>query len=587
MKKHLLLYFFVTLAFYSRSQCVSAFYDGFESGSYTPTWTLGTGLSSASVTSGSAYSGNFKVEGIGGTSTHLTGLSTSFAAATPNYMSWAVYPTGTVATNYVVAGDNAVTATNCMMFCYWQGGNNIRFVSSSTQIYTCTPNAWYFIELKNINFTTHVFDIYINNVLIVTSFPFRSASVNSLTRVHLYNFSSGTGIWDDVKVGNGFSASALTNSISCFGGSNGSATVSVVGGTAPYSYTWTSPAVSTTSVASNLTIGNYTCTVSDGTCTAVSSILINQPGQIAISATQTNVNCFNSCNAIASAVVTGGVGPYTYSWSPSGGPANVSANLCAGSYTCLVTDANGCPMAQSYNIIQPTQLLVTTAQTNITCVNPVGSATANVTGGSGPPYTYTWSPTGGNAAVASPLSPANYTCTIVDANLCAVMSTVNIVSNTTAPSVSIAGTSVICTGQTATLVASGANTYSWNTSATSNSIAVSPTVNTTYTVTGTNTTNGCVATATVTQNVSLCTGLNALANNVSQAINVYPNPNNGKFNILFAENGKYNLINAFGQIVKEINLTETVNNSVEFSGLASGIYYIAGNNVKIKIIVTN
>ncbi len=512
-------------------------------------------------------------------------MSTAFAAATPNYMSWAVYPTGTGATNYVVAGDNAVTATNCMMFCYWQGGTNIRFVSSSTQIYNCTPNAWYFIELKNINFTTHVFDIYINNVLIATAFPFRSASVNNLTRVHLYNFNSGTGIWDDVKVGNGFSASALTNSISCFGGSNGSATVSVVGGTAPYTYSWASPAVSTTSIASNLTIGSYTCTVSDGTCTAVSSMVINQPAQIAISATQTNVSCFNACTAIASAVVTGGVGPYTYSWSPSGGPANVSANLCAGSYTCLVTDGNGCPMSQAYTISQPTQIVSTINQTNITCVNPVGSATANVSGGSGP-YTYSWSPTGGNAAVASPLSPANYTCTIVDANLCAAMSTVNIVSNTTAPSVSIAGTSVICTGQTATLVASGANTYTWNTSSNASSIAVSPTVNTTYSVTGTNTTNGCVATATVTQNVSLCTGLNTLANNSSPAINVYPNPNNGKFTIVFAENGKYNLINALGQVVREINLNDN-NSSVEFYGLASGIYYITGNSVKIKVIVTN
>lgn len=587
MKKHLLLYLFVALTFYSRSQCVSAFYDGFESGSYTPTWTLGAGLSSASVTTGNPYAGNFKVEGIGGTNAHLTGLSTAFTAATPNYMSWAVYPTGTVATNYVVAGDNAVTASNCMVFCYWQGGTNIRFVSSSTQIYSCTPNAWYFIELKNINYTTHVFDIYINNVLIVTSFPFRSPTVNNLSRVHLYNFNSGTGTWDDVKVGNGFSASALTNSVSCFGGSNGSATVSVSGSPGPYTYTWTSPAVSTTSVASSLTFGTYTCSVSDGVCTASTSISINEPSQILVSATQTNVNCFSACNAVANAVVTGGVGPYTYSWSPTGGPASMATNLCAGNYTCFVTDANACTTTQAYTISQPAQLLVTTGQTNIDCVNAIASATANVTGGSGPPYTYSWSPTGGNAAVASPLSPANYTCTITDANLCTVISTVNIISNTTAPSVSIAGPSVICTGQTATLVASGANTYTWNTSSNASSIAVSPTVNTTYTVTGTNTSNGCVATATVTQNVSLCTGITTFANNASQSINVYPNPNNGTFNILFTDNGKYNLVNAFGQVVREIILNQTSNNTVEFSGLASGIYYIAGNNVKIKIIVTN
>lgn len=510
MKKNLLLFLFIAVTFYSKSQCTSAFYDGFESGNYTPTWTLGAGLSSATVNTGSTYAGNFKIVGTGGTSTHLTGLSTAFTSATPNYMSWAIYPTGASATNYVVAGDNAVSATNCMVFCYWINGNAIRFVNSGQYDYTATPSQWYFIELKNINYVTHTFDIYINNTLVMASFGFRSNTVNNLSRVHLYNFNPGTATWDDVKVGNTFSASVLTNSVSCFGGANGSASISVVGGNGPITYTWTSPAVSTTSLAPNLTSGNYSCSVSDGTCSALTSFVINQPTQINVASSQSTINC----------------------------------------------------------------------------VNPIGTASVNVTGGVGP-YTYTWSPSGGNMSSASSLTAGNYTCSVTDAHSCISTATVAIISNTTSPAISITGSSLICTGQTATLVANGANTYTWNTTANSSSIVISPTISTTYSVSGTNTSNGCVGSNTVTQNVSLCTGINSLVNADPEKMNIYPNPNNGKFTIQFTDNGKYTLINTIGQIIKEINLVESRNNSVEFTGLTSGVYYLIGDRVKIKIIVTN
>lgn len=585
MKKNILLYLFVALSFYSRSQCTPVFNDGFESGSYTPTWTLGTGLTSATVSTGNTYAGNYKIEGFGGTSSHLTGLSANFTTSTPNYMSWAMYPTGAVATNYVVAGDNAVTASNCMVFCYWQGGNNIRFVSSTTQIYTATPNQWYFVELKNINYVTHVFDIYINNVLIVTAFPFRSNTVNNLSAVHLYNFNSGTGTWDDVRVGNGFTASALTNSISCFGGSNGSSTVSVNGSNGPFTYTWTAPAVSTTSIASSLTAGNYTCTVSDGTCVASASLNIVQPSVISATSTQSNVLCSNACNATATVSASGGIGAYTYSWTPSGGTASSAINLCAGSYTCSITDANSCVQTKTVSISQPSPISAIVTQTNISCVNSSASAFLTTSGGVGP-YTYSWSPTGGSAALASSLTAGNYTCTIIDGNLCNNTTTIAITTNTTAPSVTVAATNAICAGQSATLNASGANTYTWNTSASGSSVVITPSVTTSYTVTGTNSVNGCTNTASVTQSVSLCTGIQTNLNTANKIISVFPNPNTGKFTVIFGLSGEYQIINSIGQLVTIINSLELNNNTIELN-LSAGIYYLTGNGVNTKIIITN
>lgn len=585
MKKNILLYFFVALSFYSRSQCAPVFYDGFESGSYTPTWTLGSGLTSATVTTGAAYAGNFKVEGVGGTSSHLTGLSANFATSTPNYMSWAIYPTGTGATNYVIAGDNAVTANNCMVFCYWVGGNSIRFVSSSVINYTASPSLWYFIELKNINYVTHVFDIYINNVLFQSAFPFRSVTVNNLSRVHLYNFNSGTGIWDDVKFGNGFSASALTSSVSCFGGSNGSSTVSVNGSNGPFTYTWTAPAVSTTSIASSLTAGNYTCTVSDGTCVASASLNITQPAVISAISTQSNALCFNACNATASVSASGGIGGYSYSWTPSGGTASSAVNLCAGSYTCSITDANSCVQTKTVSISQPAPIAAIVTQTNISCLNSSASAFLTTSGGVGP-YTYSWSPTGGSAALATSLTAGSYTCTILDGNLCNNTTTVSITTNTTAPTVTVAATTAICSGQSATLTANGANTYTWNTSANGSTLAITPTVTTNYTVTGTNAVNGCTNSANVTQSVSLCTGMQTNLNTDNKIISVFPNPNTGKFTVIFGLRGEYQVINSIGQLVTIINSSELNNNEVELN-LSAGIYYLTGNGVNTKIIITN
>ena len=106
-------------------------------------------------------------------------------------------------------------------------------------------------------------------------------------------------------------------------------------------------------------------------------------------------------------------------------------------------------------------------------------------------------------------------------------SSVTTVGNT--PNVSVVSSnSLICTGQTVTLTASGtATSYSWNTGGTTASIVVSPSVTTSYTVTGSD--FGCTSAVSITQNVSACTGINEFA--LQNAINVYPNPNTGLFTL--------------------------------------------------------
>ncbi|MDZ4665272.1 MAG: T9SS type A sorting domain-containing protein [Bacteroidota bacterium] len=139
----------------------------------------------------------------------------------------------------------------------------------------------------------------------------------------------------------------------------------------------------------------------------------------------------------------------------------------------------------------------------------------------------------------------------------------------TTPMVSAVSTdSILCTGNSAVLTASGATTYTWNTSANTSTINISPTANTTYTVTGKN--GYCVSSFTILQTVDPCTSLFE-ANKIEVAA-IFPNPFSNKLN--FISNGEMEVCirNMVGETIKQalIHSTGTINTS-EFS---SGIYFV-------------
>lgn len=145
--------------------------------------------------------------------------------------------------------------------------------------------------------------------------------------------------------------------------------------------------------------------------------------------------------------------------------------------------------------------LSVSAGTNATiCAGTSISRTALAVGGAGA-YTYLWS-NGSTTATQSftPTTTSTYSVTATDANGCNAISAVTISVNAL-PTVNAGADVSLCNGATATLTASGANTYLWNMGATAASITVSPTTTTTYTVTGTNA-NGCTATDAVVVTVS-------------------------------------------------------------------------------------
>lgn len=298
------------------------------------------------------------------------------------------------------------------------------------------------------------------------------------------------------------SITSQTNPL-CFGNCNGTATVTASGGTTPYSYSWCLG--QTTQSVNNLCDGACGVTVTDDNgCTATSSVTLTQPPLLTAAITgQTNPTCFGQCNGSATVTAAGGTPGYTYLWCNS--QAGITASgLCDGACGVTVTDNNSCTATASVTIIQPTQLTVTTSQTNVTCNGLCdGTATAIPSGGT-PPYTYAWS--GGTTpanVTTGGLCAGTYTVTVRDANLCTATATVTITEP--APIVlSISQTNVLCNGQcngtaTVTVVSGGTApfTYTWSGGSTPNQPTTGGLCAGPYTVTVRDA-NNCTKTATVT-----------------------------------------------------------------------------------------
>jgi gliding motility-associated-like protein len=297
----------------------------------------------------------------------------------------------------------------------------------------------------------------------------------------------------------GTAAITASSNITCFNANNGSLTVGMSGGTAPFNYVWT-PGGQTTQVASNLSPGTYSCEVTDfyGCKTTASATLV-QPSQLTAIMNSNNVKCFGTNTGTVSAAGTGGTGPYTYLWPTIPSTLSTVSNVGIGTYSCQITDNNNCTITATINVTQPTSITLTSTVTAANCNQANGSATVIASGGAGA-YTYTWS-SGSNAPTQSGLLAGTYTIQVKDANNCIEVVSATI-PNTSGPVISISSqTNVSCFGAcdgVATASVSGGVTpyvYSWSNG---NVSAIAPNLCAQiYTVSVTDAA-GCVASTSVT-----------------------------------------------------------------------------------------
>jgi len=261
--------------------------------------------------------------------------------------------------------------------------------------------------------------------------------------------------------------SVLSND-SCNGDNNGSAIANVSGGLPNYTYSWSN--IQTTPSATGLIAGSYTVIVTDANgCTSSSSVTITEPLALTDTISTSNLYCYNDSNGSATILPSGGTPSYYFLWD-NGETSQFVNNLTAGSHSVTITDANNCQSITSFNITQPSQLIITPLQTNILCFGESnGTATANPTGGT-PTYTYLWNPSAQTTQTATGLSIGNYTVTVTDAKGCSITQTYIITQPQFLASGILSFTNVICnngnTGE-ATILPTGGTpnyTYLWSNS---------------------------------------------------------------------------------------------------------------------------
>ncbi len=260
----------------------------------------------------------------------------------------------------------------------------------------------------------------------------------------------------------------------CSGSGTGTLIADASGGTYAYLYNWNSNPVQTDSILNGVAAGTYIVTVTDNEgCTATASgtltinaggnnVTLNNPGI-------TNVSCFGGNNGSITTGATGGSGAYTFTWGGAQTGATISS-LVAGQYNVTVDDGAGCTATSSYNVTQPTQLIINAPSiTNIGCSGAgAGSITANVSGGS-PAYTYSWVQQSNSQAYSGQtingLPADNYSLTVTDLNSCSATASYAV---TSVPALAFtqSQTNVSCfggsDGTTTITITSGTAPYNYN-----------------------------------------------------------------------------------------------------------------------------
>jgi len=217
----------------------------------------------------------------------------------------------------------------------------------------------------------------------------------------------------------------ITPTPTCPGTCSGTASANATGGDLSYSYSWSNGG--TTQYIDGLCAGSYTVTVTDASgCTGTTSTTISAYPGITVTASAINYCSAISCSGSVSASVSGSSSPYTYSWS-SGATAQTITSVCAGTYTVMVTDVNGCTGTSASTVVSHTSPSASASGSTVCSNSCDGYVTASVSGGTAN-YTYTWSSgtgitTSSTSADITGLCTGTYTVTITDAHNCSATST--------------------------------------------------------------------------------------------------------------------------------------------------------------------
>jgi uncharacterized repeat protein (TIGR01451 family) len=386
--------------------------------------------------------------------------------------------------------------------------------------------------------------------------------------------------------------SVQTSQVTCNGSADGEIVVTPAGGVAPYTFQWGNPNVQGDSLTS-LAAGAYQLTLTDShgnSLVQLFELTEPTPLNLTLDATPT---IGNDNSGTASAQVSGGTAPYTYSWSNGATTANLS-NLQAGTYTLIATDAHGCTQSSSAVVSQTfLPLQYTSNSTNPTCYNGTNGAITLVVTGGLLPYTFQWSVPAVTGSTPQGLSAGIYGVTVTDNNGSQFEEVFQLVdpSPITISMSSSPAAGSQNTGTAAALASGGAGSYSylWNTGATTPQL--SGLAAGTYTVVVTDA-NGCSESSTVVvEQVSLATDEPTLLSKIL----VWPNPAQDRIMLdlhqVLPQLLRLDLLTADGRLLRQFDqsnlqaqLTLNLGNDVA-SGMVLLVFYDLEGGIFTKKIV--
>ncbi|MBL4658135.1 MAG: gliding motility-associated C-terminal domain-containing protein, partial [Flavobacteriales bacterium] len=224
---------------------------------------------------------------------------------------------------------------------------------------------------------------------------------------------------------------SFSTTLAACGDSSGSSTVTISGGTSPFTYVWNDPGTQTDSTATGLYAATFSVTVTDNSgCISTDTVVVSEATSFTINIAATNVACNGDQSGSALVATTGGSSPFTYLWDDTNMQTTVSATgLAAGNYSVTITDSVGCTASDSTTVLQPDTLVLVTNTVDAGCGTGTGSASVVAAGGTSP-YSYLWNDASAQTTdTASTLAAGSYTVVITDSNGCSDSTSITIISS--------------------------------------------------------------------------------------------------------------------------------------------------------------
>lgn len=212
--------------------------------------------------------------------------------------------------------------------------------------------------------------------------------------------------------------------VTCYGQANGTADLTVSGGTSPYFFQWST--FQATEDVTGLGGGLFYVIITDNNgCQQRDSVLIAEPQALALSANVTIISCFNANDGAIDLTVTGGNGSNTFAWNNGANTEDLS-NLNGGTYCVTVTDGQGCSATSCWNISNPSVVSSNFIVKDALCFADSNGVVDLIPSGGTPPYTFNWNNNTYTTEDLLGVPAGNYYVTITDSKGCARVDSANV-----------------------------------------------------------------------------------------------------------------------------------------------------------------